>query len=303
MKPSCWWTGASHLRSDRKLLALSTHIVPHLCGSLEPGSGQTALKLYCQARRHIEWHCCLVQGLRDRSGECQQYQQPKLNSRWSDVVNPVEPENPGKRHPLTTRHFSSTRFSLSFFLLIFLCPVAKGQDKLSQQPGETFSHFEYRLLPHGTVPASPVREVMLGPFAHAFVLLFGETPENYDEGWVLTPLPGTPGQYRKYVLPPTDEINLSRVASPSFQVKSVFSAPLRQGTAPSLFVVFLVKGASAVRQGGGRSYEQEYVTGVYHWTGIGFAFDGLSDRLAGSTNKAAVRLKLHALTARRSGAR
>jgi len=200
---------------------------------------------------------------------------------------------------LVTRRFSSTQLLLSFFLLVFLCLVARAQGVLSQQPGETLSHFAQRLLPHGTVLASPMREVTLGPFVHAFVFLFGETPENYDEGWVLTPLPGTPGQYRKYLLPPTDEINLSSVASPAFQVKSIFTAPLRQGAAPSLLIVFLVKGASAVKEGKGRSYEREYVTGVYRWTGRGFAFNRLSDRLAGLSDEAVIRRKLHALAARR----
>jgi len=201
---------------------------------------------------------------------------------------------------LVPRRFFSAQLLLSFFLFVLLCPVARAQDVLSRTSGETLSHFGHRLLPRGTVLASPVREVTLSPFVHTFVLLFGETPENYEEGWVLTPLPGTRGKYHKYLLPPTDEINLSIVASPSFRVKSVFSAPLRQGAAPSLLIVFLVKGKGAVKEGGGRSDEQEYVTGVYRWTGHEFASDGLSDRLAGILDEAAVRLKLHALAARRS---
>lgn len=200
---------------------------------------------------------------------------------------------------MATRLFSSTRLILLFSLLVFLCPVARGQEILSQQPGETLPHFGRRLLPHGTVLAFPMREVTLGPL-HTLVLLFGETSENYDEGWVLAPLPSTRGQYRKYLLPSTDEINLSSVASPAFQVKSIFTAPLRQGVAPSLLIVFLVKGASAVKEGSGRSYEREYVTGVYRWTGHGFALDSLGDRLAGLSDETAIRRKLHALAAGRS---
>lgn len=200
---------------------------------------------------------------------------------------------------MVPRRFFSAQLLLSFFLFVLLCPVARAQDVLSRTSGETLSHFAQRLLPHGTVLAFPVREVTLGPL-HTLVLLFGETSENYDEGWVLAPLLSTRGQYRKYLLPPTDEINLSSVASPAFQVKSIFTATLRQGTVPSLLIVFLVKGASAVKKGKGRSDEREYVTGVYRWTGHGFAFDGLSDRLAGLSDKAAVRRKLHALAAGRS---
>lgn len=206
---------------------------------------------------------------------------------------------PSKRHPLATRLFSSTRLLLLFSLLI-LCPVARAQDVLSRDSSETLSHFAQRVLPRGTVLASPVSEITLGPFVHTLVLLFGETPLNYDEGWVLAPRPGALGQYRKYLLPPTDEINLSVVASPSFRVKSIFTAPLRQGAAPSLLIVFLVNGASAVKKGAGRSYEQEYVTGVYRWTGRRLVFDGLSDRLAGLSGETAIRRKLHALAARRS---
>lgn len=201
---------------------------------------------------------------------------------------------------MVIRHFFSVQLLFFYLLLVLLCPVARAQDILSRNPGEILSHFAQRLRPHGTVLASPVREITFGPLVHTVVLLFGETPENYDEGWVLTPRPGTLGQYRKFLLPPTDEINLSTVASPTFQVESVFTAPLRPGAAPSLLIVFLVKGASAVKEEGGRSYGQEYVTGVYRWTGQGFVSDSLSDRLAGLSGETAVRRKLHALAARRS---
>lgn len=199
-----------------------------------------------------------------------------------------------------TRRFFSVQLLFSYLPFVLLCSAARAQEVLSRHPGETLSHFAQRLLPRGTVPASPVREITLGPFVHTLVLLFGETPENYDEGWVLTPRPGSPGQYRKYLLPPTDAINLSAVAFPAFQVRFVFPAPLRQGAAPSLLIIFLVKGASAVKEGKGRSYEHEYVTGMYRWTGHGFDFDGLSDRLAGLSDETAIRRKLHILAARRS---
>jgi len=68
---------------------------------------------------------------------------------------------------------------LSLFLLVLLCPVARGQDTLTRKPGETPSRFAQRLFPRGTVPAYPVQEVTLGPFRRALVLLFGETPQVY----------------------------------------------------------------------------------------------------------------------------
>ncbi len=140
---------------------------------------------------------------------------------------------------------------------------------------------------------------MVGPFRRALVLLFGETPENYDEGWVLTPIPSARGKYRKYLLPSTDQINLSAVADPAFRVKSAFCTPLHPGAAPSLLILYSVTGRGAVQDGGGRSYGQEYVTGIYRWNGKAFALDPLGDRLAGLSSEKAVQGRLFALTARR----
>jgi len=181
-----------------------------------------------------------------------------------------------------------------FLLLVLVCPAIGGK-RLIRKAGEIPPIFAQRLLPRGTVLASPIQEIALGRSSRALVLLFGETPENYDEGWVLTPIPGTRGQYHKYLLPPTDEINLPTVAAPSFRVKAVFSALLRRGAAPSLLILYAVRGFGAVKDDRTRSYEQEYVTEACRWTGQGFAFDPLGDRLAGLSTEKAIRRRLQGL--------
>lgn len=68
--------------------------------------------------------------------------------------------------------------------------------------------------------ACPVREIAFGPFRRALVVPFGgaldSVAASYEGGWVLTPLPGAYRRYRKYVLPSTDQINLSAVAALTF---------------------------------------------------------------------------------------
>ncbi len=202
-----------------------------------------------------------------------------------------------------TQRFSPACLLFPFLLLTAFSQATQAQSVLIRKPGEPPVHFAQRLLPPGMKLVYPVREFTLGSSRHSLILLFGETSgisyASYEGGWVLMPLPSMRGQYLKYLLPSTDQINLSAVASPSFRVKSVFSAPLRRGAAPSLLILYTVRGFGAVKDDQTRSYEQEYVTEACRWTGKAFAFDPLGDRFAGLATEKAIRHRLSALPARR----
>ena len=201
---------------------------------------------------------------------------------------------------MATRRFPSAHLLFSFFLLTAFSKIAQGQGVLIRKPGETPTRFAQRLLPPHTMLVYPVREVALGPFRHALVVLFGETPDkgsgSYDDGWVLAPVPGTRGQYRKHSVPALDNIDMSAVAAPIFWVKSAFSVPLHRGAEPSLLILFSARGPGAVRDDRTRSRdEQEYVVEACRWTGLGLVFDPVGDRLAGLSTEKAIRRRLLAL--------
>lgn len=186
--------------------------------------------------------------------------------------------------------------------------AVNGQSDGSRQPaacddtatvrrhdGEGVRAFLMRVRPAGTVLSHRVLEGEFGFTRRDILALFGTRAEGLRSGWVLAPVAGCPGYYRRHVLP-IDDISLWEVAAPAYEVRAALRANADRDAARELVLILRAEGRGPADDRGNRDWNVENNVAVFDWNGTRFVIlDPVSERLYGLTTAAAVRAKLRAL--------
>jgi hypothetical protein len=163
-----------------------------------------------------------------------------------------------------------------------------------RRDGESAAAFLMRVRPAGMELSHRALEGELGFTPRDILALFGTRPSGLRHGWVLTPVAGCPGHYRRHVLP-IDEISLWEVASPAYEVRAALRANADGDAARELVLILRAEGRGPADDRGNREWNVENNVAVFDWNGTRFVLlDPVSERLYGLTTAAAVRAKLRA---------
>lgn len=164
-----------------------------------------------------------------------------------------------------------------------------------RRDGESATAFLMRVRPAGMELSHRVLEGEFGFTPRDILALFGTRAFGLRHGWVLTPVAGCPGHYRRHVLP-IDEISLWEVASPAYEVRAALRANADRDAARELVLILRAEGRGPADDRGNRNWNVENNVAVFDWNGTRFVIlDPVSERLYGLRTAAAVRTKLRAL--------
>lgn len=161
--------------------------------------------------------------------------------------------------------------------------------------GESATAFLMRVRPAAMELSHRALEGEFGFTSRDILALFGTRSAGLLHGWVLTPIAGCPGFYRRHVLP-IDEISLWEVASPAYEVRAALRANADRDAARELVLILRAEGRGPADDRGNRDWNVENNVAVFDWNGTRFVIlDPVSERLYGLRAAAAVRARLRNL--------
>lgn len=164
-----------------------------------------------------------------------------------------------------------------------------------RRDGESATAFLTRVRPAGMELSHRALEGEFGFTPRDILALFGTRSSGLQHGWVLAPVAGCPGYYRRHVLP-LDEISLWEVASPAYEVRAALRANADRDAARELVLILRAEGRGPADDRGNRNWNVENNVAVFDWSGTRFVIlDSVSKRLYGLRTAAAVRARLRAL--------
>lgn len=161
--------------------------------------------------------------------------------------------------------------------------------------GESATAFVTRVRPPRMELSHRVLEGGFGFTRRDILALLGTRADGLQHGWVLTPVAGCPGRYRRHVLP-IDEISLWEVASPAYEVRAALRANADRDAARELVLILRAEGRGPADDRGNRDWDVENNVAVFDWDGRRFVIlDPVPRRLYGLSTARAARAKLRAL--------
>lgn len=164
-----------------------------------------------------------------------------------------------------------------------------------RRDGESATAFLTRVRPAGMELSHRALEGEFGFTPRDILALFGTRASGLQHGWVLAPVAGCPGYYRRHVLP-LDEISLWEVAAPAYEVRAALRANADRDAARELVLILRAEGRGPADDRGSRNWNVENNVAVFDWTGTRFVIlDSVSKRLYGLRTAAAVRARLRAI--------
>jgi hypothetical protein len=164
-----------------------------------------------------------------------------------------------------------------------------------RRDGESATEFLMRVRPSGMELSHRALEGGFGFTPRDILALFGTRASGVQHGWVLAPVAGCPGHYRRHVLP-LDDISLWEVASPAYEVRAALRANADRDAARELVLILRAEGRGPADDRGNRNWNVENNVAVFDWNGSRFVIlRPVSRRLYGLRTAAAVRARLRAL--------
>ncbi|HEX8675327.1 MAG TPA: hypothetical protein VF710_25755 [Longimicrobium sp.] len=166
---------------------------------------------------------------------------------------------------------------------------------IRRRAGESVDAFLMRVRPMGMELSHRALEGEFGFTPRDILALFGTRAEGLQDGWVLTPAAGCPGQYRRHVLP-LDEVPLWEVAAPAYEVRAALGANADRDAARELVLILRAEGRGPADDRGDRDWNVENNVAVFDWNGTRFVhLDSVAEKVYGLRTAAAVRARLRAL--------
>jgi hypothetical protein len=161
--------------------------------------------------------------------------------------------------------------------------------------GESATAFLMRVRPPGMELSHRALEGEFGFTPRDILALFGTRASGLQHGWVLAPVAGCPGYYRRHVLP-LDDISLWEVASPAYEVRAAFRANADRDAARELVLILRAEGRGPADDRGNREWNVENNVAVFDWNGTRFVIlESIERKVYGLRTAAAVRARLRAL--------